>query len=103
MTDFSNLRIYAMISGEILELERVSEIHVYLRTAIIQYQLDGRHKNLIEIMSQEQKFYDKIEKVNNHEPIDDTSITSEEKLELKLNKDVLETLEEVDELQENNL
>ena len=50
MTDFSKLRIYAMISGEILELERVSEIHVYLRTAIIQYHLDGRHKKLIEII-----------------------------------------------------
>ncbi len=71
-----------------------NERKVFLRQA---------HKNLIEIMSQEQKFYDKIEKVNNHEPIDDTSITSEEKLELKLNKDVLETLEEVDELKENNL
>tara|TARA_R100000541_G_scaffold389_1_gene3300 strand:+ start:257 stop:871 length:615 start_codon:yes stop_codon:yes gene_type:complete len=71
-----------------------NERKVFLRQA---------HKNLIEIMSQEQKFYDKIEKVNNREPIDDTSITSEEKLELKLNKDVLETLEEVDELQENNL
>jgi len=62
-----------------------TERKVFLRQA---------HKNLIEIMSQEQKFYDKIEKVNNREPIDDTSITSEEKLELKLNKDVLETLEE---------
>ena len=65
-----------------------NERKVFLRQA---------HRNLIEIMSQEQKFYDKIEKVNNHEPIDDTSITSEEKLELKLNKDVLETLEEEEE------
>mgnify|MGYP003632212396 CR=1 FL=1 len=64
------------------------------------------HKNLIEIMAQEQKFYDKIDKVNNHEEItvdnDDSSLSSDEKLDTTqartnpLNKDVLATLEEDD-------
>jgi hypothetical protein len=64
------------------------------------------HKNLIEIMAQEQKFYDKIDKVNNHEEItidnDDSSLSSDEKLDTSqartnpLNKDVLATLEEDD-------
>ena len=56
------------------------------------------HKNLIEIMSQEQKFYDKIDKVNNHIPIDDISIPSSEAVVDNkpplTQKDVLETLEE---------
>ena len=58
------------------------------------------HKNLIEIMSQEQKFYDKIDKVNNHIPIsDDISIPSSDEVDNKnplTQKDVLETLEEED-------
>lgn len=71
-----------------------NERKVFLRQA---------HKNLIEIMSQEQKFYDKIDKVNNHEIIvdsDDSSLSSEEKLDATpsrknpINKDALETLEE---------
>tara|TARA_B110000285_G_C14791891_1_gene453398 strand:+ start:22 stop:654 length:633 start_codon:yes stop_codon:yes gene_type:complete len=61
------------------------------------------HRNLIEIMSQEQKFYDKIDKVNNHEIIidsDDSSLSSDEKLDNTpartnpINKDVLASLEE---------
>ena len=45
------------------------------------------HKNLIEIMAQEQKYYDKIDKVNKHELIlsDDSSISSDEK-EIEMNK-----------------
>lgn len=71
-----------------------NERKVFLRQA---------HKNLIEIMSQEQKFYDKIDKVNNHEIIvdsDDSSLSSDEKLDATpsrknpINKDALETLEE---------
>mgnify|MGYP003688513913 FL=1 len=68
--------------------------------------LKQSHKNLIEIMAQEQKFYDKIDKVNNHEEItvdnDDSSLSSDEKLDTTqartnpLNKDVLATLEEDD-------
>ena len=68
--------------------------------------LKQSHKNLIEIMAQEQKFYDKIDKVNNHEEItvdnDDSSLSSDEKLDTSqartnpLNKDVLATLEEDD-------
>ena len=64
------------------------------------------HRNLIEIMSQEQKFYDKIDKVNNHEEIiidsDDSSLSSDEKLDNTpartnpINKDVLASLEEDD-------
>ena len=64
------------------------------------------HKNLIEIMAQEQKFYDKIDKVNNHEEIiidnDDSSLSSDEKLDNTpartnpINKDVLASLEEDD-------
>tara|TARA_R110000737_G_scaffold231871_2_gene245349 strand:- start:741 stop:1373 length:633 start_codon:yes stop_codon:yes gene_type:complete len=63
------------------------------------------HRNLIEIMSQEQKFYDKIDKVNNHEIIidsDDSSLSSDEKLDNTpartnpINKDVLASLEEDD-------
>ena len=74
-----------------------NERKVFLRQA---------HRNLIEIMSQEQKFYDKIDKVNNHEEIiidsDDSSLSSDEKLDNTpartnpLNKDVLATLEEDD-------
>jgi len=56
------------------------------------------HKNLIEIMSQEQKFYDKIDKVNNHQPIDDISIPSSDAVVDNkpplTQKDVLDTLEE---------
>lgn len=71
-----------------------NERKVFLRQA---------HKNLIEIMSQEYKFYDKIDKVNNHEIVvdsDDSSLSSDEKLDHTpsrtnpLNKDALETLEE---------
>lgn len=68
-----------------------SERKVFLRQS---------HKNLIEIMTQEQKFYDKIDKVNNHQPIDDISLSSEEKLDTTpartnpLNKDALEIIEE---------
>ena len=57
-------------------------------------------------MSQEQKFYDKIDKVNNHEEIiidsDDSSLSSDEKLDNTpartnpINKDVLASLEEDD-------
>jgi len=74
-----------------------NERKVFLRQA---------HRNLIEIMSQEQKFYDKIDKVNNHEEIiidsDDSSLSSDEKLDNTpartnpINKDVLATLEEDD-------
>jgi hypothetical protein len=73
-----------------------NERKVFLRQA---------HRNLIEIMSQEQKFYDKIDKVNNHEIIidsDDSSLSSDEKLDNTpartnpINKDVLATLEEDD-------
>jgi len=65
--------------------------------------LKQAHKNLIEIMSQEIKYYDKIDKVNNHESIndsDDSSLSSDEKLNHSsartnpMNKDVLEVLEE---------
>jgi hypothetical protein len=59
--------------------------------------LKQAHKNLIEIMSQELKYYDKIEKVNNHELSDDSSLSSEEKLDhIKDRKDteVLDVLEE---------
>jgi len=59
------------------------------------------HKNLIDIMSQEQKFYDKIDKVNNHLPIDDISIPSSDGVvdnkQPLTQKDVLDTLEEEDE------
>ena len=59
------------------------------------------HKNLIEIMSQEQKFYQKIDKVNNHIPIDDDiSIPSSDNINNKnplTQKDVLDTLEEEEE------
>ena len=57
------------------------------------------HKNLIEIMSQEQKFYDKIDKVNNHIPIsDDISIPSTDMVDKNplTQKEVLDTLEEGD-------
>ncbi len=74
-----------------------NERKVFLRQA---------HRNLIEIMSQEQKFYDKIDKVNNHEEIiidsDDSSLSSDEKLDNTpartnpINKDVLASLEEDD-------
>ena len=73
-----------------------NERKVFLRQA---------HRNLIEIMSQEQKFYDKIDKVNNHEIIidsDDSSLSSDEKLDNTpartnpINKDVLASLEEDD-------
>ena len=74
-----------------------NERKVFLRQA---------HRNLIEIMSQEQKFYDKIDKVNNHEEIiidsDDSSLSSDEKLDNTpartnpKNKDVLASLEEDD-------
>jgi len=57
------------------------------------------HKNLIEIMSQEQKFYDKIDKVNNHIPIsDDISIPSNDVFDKNplTQKNILENLEEND-------
>jgi len=68
--------------------------------------LKQAHKNLIEIMAQEIKYYDKIDKVNNHETIndsDDSSLSSDEKLNnnSKTNqindKHVLQVLEEQDE------
>lgn len=48
--------------------------------------LKQSHKNLIEILRQEQKYFELIEKVNNHEPIvlsDDSSSSSEELDETK--------------------
>jgi len=72
--------------------------------------LKQAHKNLIEIMSQEIKYYDKIDKVNNHESIndsDDSSLSSDEKLNnnSKTNqindKHVLQVLEEQED--ENSL
>jgi len=73
--------------------------------------LKQAHKNLIEIMSQEIRYYDKIDKVNNHEISDDSSLSSDEKImdeskarknplrELPAiqSKDVLDVLEEADE------
>jgi len=73
--------------------------------------LKQAHKNLIEIMSQEIKYYDKIDKVNNHELSDDSSLSSDEKImdeskarknplrELPAiqSKDVLTVLEEAEE------
>mgnify|MGYP003134798589 CR=1 FL=1 len=70
--------------------------------------LKQAHKNLIEIMSQELKYYDKIDKVNNHELSDDSSLSSEEKLDeskarrkplppVVQEKDVLSVLEEAEE------
>jgi len=73
--------------------------------------LKQAHKNLIEIMSQEIKYYDKIDKVNNHELSDDSSLSSDEKtmdeskhrtnplreLPAIQSKDVLDVLEEADE------
>jgi hypothetical protein len=55
--------------------------------------LKQAHKNLIEIMSQELKYYDKIEKVNNHELSDDSSLSSEHSKERK-DTEVLDVLEE---------
>jgi len=72
--------------------------------------LKQAHKNLIEIMAQEMKYYDKIDKVNNHETIndsDDSSLSSDEKLNnnSKTNqindKHVLQVLEEQED--ENSL
>jgi len=72
--------------------------------------LKQAHKNLIEIMAQEIKYYDKIDKVNNHESIndsDDSSLSSDEKLNnnSKTNqindKHVLQVLEEQED--ENSL
>lgn len=64
--------------------------------------LKQAHKNLIEIMSQEIKYYDKIEKVNNHELSDDSSLSSEEKLDYsKARKNPLAT-EVLDVLEEGN-
>ncbi len=73
--------------------------------------LKQAHKNLIEIMSQEIKYYDKIDKVNNHELSDDSSLSSDEKtmdeskhrtnplreLPAIQSKDVLTVLEEAEE------
>jgi len=59
------------------------------------------HKNLIEIMSQEQKFYDKIDKVNNHIPIsDDISIPSNDVFDKNplTQKNILENLEDDNEI-----
>jgi|TARA_R100000084_G_C4642191_1_gene144457 hypothetical protein len=42
--------------------------------------LKQAHRNLIEIMSQEIRYYDKIDKVNNHELSDDSSLSSDEKI-----------------------
>lgn len=73
--------------------------------------LKQAHKNLIEIMSQEIKYYDKIDKVNNHESIndsDDSSLSSDEKLNHSSartnqinDKHVLQVLEEQED--ENSL
>ena len=67
-----------------------NERRVFLRQA---------HKNLIEMMAQELKYYDKIDKVNNHVPLDDTSIPSSEAVDKNplTQKEVLDTLEEGDE------
>ena len=59
------------------------------------------HKNLIEIMSQEQKFYDKIDKVNNHIPIsDDISIPSNDVFDKNplTQKNILENLQDDNEI-----
>tara|TARA_R110002020_G_scaffold77282_1_gene195135 strand:- start:698 stop:1333 length:636 start_codon:yes stop_codon:yes gene_type:complete len=63
--------------------------------------LKQAHKNLIEIMSQELKYYDKIDKVNNHEGVsEDDSLSSDEKMNHSparpnpINKDILAVLEE---------
>ena len=60
-------------------------------------------RNLIDILSQEKKYYKKIDKVNNNEIIsDDSSLSSDEKIDAgslrnnPINKNVLEPLDEND-------
>jgi len=67
-----------------------NERRVFLRQA---------HKNLIEMMAQELKYYDKIDKVNNHVPLDEITVPSSDAVDKNplTQKEVLDTLEEGDE------